>query len=495
MQKKSAKYLLLSIFILTLATRLIIAFTIPNLTYDSYFHVRQVEHITTTGIPIYEDNLSYGGRETFFLPVFHYLAAFFNIFLPIDLVTKLLPNILIASLTIIIYLISQRITKSKHASLFSAFIAGYLPIMYQTNHFSPNSLALPLIFLSIYAFLNIEKKKFLYLYLLSFLVVSLTSSAVSLLLIGLIFYILLSLLEKRRTRKAEIELIIFSLFFFLWIQFLFFKNTLINEGLSFIWQNVPSQIILEYFPNFSIVEVILLIGAIPVLFGIYFIYKSLFKINKPRTYLLISFFLSTGILSWLGLIQFNLALTFVGLILAILFSLSYQSIEDYFYKTKFTKLKKYLPFLTIIILATSTIIPSYNFAMNQNTPSNEEIEAFQWLNENTPQNSKVAASLEEGHLITYYGQRKNMIDDQFTLIEDIEERFNDLNSIFITKFETHALDIFNKYDTDYIVFTTSSKDKLHLRRPGYIHGECFDKVYDNETRVYQIKCKVQQTDE
>ena len=94
--KKKVKYWLLAIFIITLTVRLVLAFTSPNLTYESYFHLRQVEQITETGLPQYQDNLSYGGREIIFPPAFHYLAAFFNLFLPLGFVAKLLPNILIA---------------------------------------------------------------------------------------------------------------------------------------------------------------------------------------------------------------------------------------------------------------------------------------------------------------------------------------------------------------------------------------------------------------
>ena len=78
--KKEHKWLLI-IFLVTFLLRLTLSFIIPNFTYESYFHLRQVEHITETGLPIYEDNLSYGGRTFQFLPFFHYLMSFFNLFL------------------------------------------------------------------------------------------------------------------------------------------------------------------------------------------------------------------------------------------------------------------------------------------------------------------------------------------------------------------------------------------------------------------------------
>ena len=67
------------IFLAVLLLRLVLAFMIPEFTYESYFHLRQVEHIVETGLPFYQDQLSYGGRELAFLPFFHYLAALFGL--------------------------------------------------------------------------------------------------------------------------------------------------------------------------------------------------------------------------------------------------------------------------------------------------------------------------------------------------------------------------------------------------------------------------------
>src|SRR3989338_4678170 len=141
------------IFLAVLLLRLVLAFMIPEFTYESYFHLRQVEHIVETGLPFYQDQLSYGGRELAFLPFFHYLAALFGLFLPVTLVAKILPNLLTALLVPITYLISKKITEHETGS----FIAGFLPILYFTNGFVVNTLFLPLIFTCIYLYLNIEE--------------------------------------------------------------------------------------------------------------------------------------------------------------------------------------------------------------------------------------------------------------------------------------------------------------------------------------------------
>ncbi|MBR9683498.1 hypothetical protein GOV03_03070, partial [Candidatus Woesearchaeota archaeon] len=238
--KRQHKILLL-IILITLIARLCFAFAIPNFTYDSYFHLRQVEHITETGLPLYQDSLSYGGRELVFLPTFHYLMSFFDLFLPLEIFTLVLSNLLFLSLIPLIYLISKKITQNETASLLAAAITAFIPIFWQTNSFSPAHLFLPLIFLAIYSFMNISQKKYIYLYLFSIFLLSLITYATFLLIIGFLFYLLLSKLEEKKILKARVELTLFSVFLFLWIQFLFFKKILLAEGPSFIWQNIPSQ--------------------------------------------------------------------------------------------------------------------------------------------------------------------------------------------------------------------------------------------------------------
>src|SRR3989344_5039774 len=228
----STKTWLWIIVLVTLGTRLYLAFTIPNFTYESYFYLRQVEHVTNTGFPLYHDPLSYGGRDVIYLPLFYYFNAFFDLFLPLELVAKIIPNLLFASLTLIVFLLGKTITKNEPAALFSALIAGFLPILFTPNSFTSLSLFLPLVFLNIYAFLNLQERLHLPLYLLTFLLLCLTSAATFLLVFGQGLYLFLAYLEHKKINPSEREIIIFSLFFYIWSQFLFFKNTFILEGVS-----------------------------------------------------------------------------------------------------------------------------------------------------------------------------------------------------------------------------------------------------------------------
>jgi len=493
------------VFLSVLLIRLVLAFMIPEFTYESYFHLRQVEQIIETGFPLYHDPLSYGGRELAFLPFFHYLAAFFGLFLPITLVAKILPNLLTALLVPITYLISKKMTEHETGSLIAAFIAGFLPILYFTNGFVVNTLFLPLIFTAIYFYLNIEETakkndpklmKYIYIYIAVFFLLCLTSPLAAIMLIGLGIYALLSLLEGKKIYREEIEVMLFSIFLYGWVQFLFFKKSLLDEGISFVWQNIPSTIIAQYFPKFSLGVALVLVSIIPFVAGAVVVYRSLFQLKNQKSFLLISLVIATSILTWLRLIRFRQSLAFFSVVLAILFAAFYKDIEHYIKKTKLSHLQKYLLPLTIIILIFSTVLPAINTAFLQDTPSTEEVATFRWIKENTPPSATILASLDEGHLVTYYSQRKNLIDDRFMLIDDAETRFQSLTSLFTTKFRTEALDLAGQYNIEYFVLTPTAKEKYQLKHElPYITRRCFDTVYQNETTIFKLKCQLGPTNQ
>ncbi len=477
---------------------------IPEFTYESYFHLREVEHIVETGVPFYYDSLSYGGRELAFLPFFHYLGALFSFFLPITLVAKILPNLLTALLIPLCYLISKKMTGHETGSLIAAFIAGFLPILYFTNGFTVTTLFLPLIFLAIYIYLNIEdgiKKNdpklsiYMYFYVATLFLLCITSPLAAILLIGLAIYALLSILEGKKIYRQEVEIMLFSLFLYIWVQFIFFKKSLLEEGISFVWQNVPSQILSQYFPKFSLGVALVLVSIIPFLAGAVVVYRSLFQLKDQKSFLLISLVIATSALTWLRFIRFRQSLAFFSVVLAILFSIFYQDLEGYLRKTKLTWLQKYFLPLTIFILLFSTVLPAINTALYQDVPSREEAKAFTWLKDNTPPSTAVLSTLDEGNLVTYYGKRKNLMDDRFMLIPDVDTRFQALTSLYTTKFQTEAVDLADQYGIEYFVITPSAREKYGIRdKMSYITKRCFEMVYQNETSIYKLKCHLQSTE-
>ena len=257
--------------------------------------------------------------------------------------------------------------------------------------------------------MNIEKKKFVTLFMISAFLISTIHPISFLLVMGLLIYLLLVKLENLKQSKAELELILFTIFLIIWIQFLIFKDAFLTHGLSIIWQNLPQEALSLYFGQVNIITALLSIGLLPMIGGIYATYKYLFREKNKNIYLLISFALAITPLLWLKLIQLTTGLAFLGVVFVLLFAKYSELFMNYFKKTRVSYL---IPafIIFIILFFISSIIPSYYFTQQaiEGAPSDAEIEALQWLNKNSETNATILATLYQGHLVTAVAERKNI---------------------------------------------------------------------------------------
>jgi asparagine N-glycosylation enzyme membrane subunit Stt3 len=120
--------LLILIFLLTFAFRLYFVYQVEGFSSNAYFHIREVESISDKGSLTRFDELSYGGREILYPPIFHYFLAFFDLFFPLNFVLKVIPELLISFLVIIVYKIAKEMTKDENSALLAALISGFVPL-------------------------------------------------------------------------------------------------------------------------------------------------------------------------------------------------------------------------------------------------------------------------------------------------------------------------------------------------------------------------------
>ncbi len=488
MKLKPRYIILITLFIAYFGTRVYFALQTPYFTDDySYFVLRQVDHITKTGRPLINDDLSYGGRTHVFMPLYFYILAGFALFFPKIIVIKIINNFFASTLILAIYLICSKIVKNRKISLICAIVAASIPtyINETLTSISTTSLVVPGGFFLLYLFLNIEKDKLDYLILLTLLIVLSSASAI-LIVLGLIIFVLLCYLENAPLEKIELEYVAFFVFFFLWTNFIIFKEAFLKHGLSIIWSNIPSNVFSTYFTNINIAQAVSSIGLLPFVFGTYTTYNYLLKKKSKNVSLFISLFLSTFLLFILKLIQTNLAFVMMGISLVILFG---KFLRDFILSMKKTKLAKFTNLaiiIVIILLLITQLIPGFILMTKNNNIKKEYIDGFIWLKNNTKKDSVVIAIPEEGNLITYYGERKNIIDTDFLLIKDIEVRYKDVESVFTQKFRIEALRILEKYNVDYIMFTEKAKEKYGIEDIAYIHDECFDLVLNRTVQIYKV---------
>ncbi len=486
--------ILIIIFVLVLSIRLYMAFQTDQFSSgQDYFMVQQIEHIKETGMPLVQDELSYGGRfhsEPF---LFYYIIAFFALFIKTTVATKLMVNLFATSLIFITYLIAKRITKSSRAAIITSFISGFIPIYVETtvNTLSSYSIIIPLMFLMVYFLLTVEDHpKKVNWFIITLILSLLISPSTILLILGLLFYLVLVRIESLKQSKAELELIVFSTFFSIWFLLILYKKAFLQHGLSIIWQNIPSQLIQEYFINFNILEAIYEIGIIPFIFGIYIVYSYIFKEKNRYIYLLIGFFLSTFILLWLKLIKLNLGFIILSIILTLLFSQYLKLFLIYLKKTRFIRYEKGFITVIILIFILTSIIPSIIYANKsvKNAFTPKEMDALQWLRENTMPNSTIATSLEEGFLINYIAKRKNIMDSDFLLMDNIDQRYKDLTTIFTSPFETESIRLMAKYEASYIYLSNRTKQEFKIDNLNQLGKKCFDLLYRDEIYIYRLVC-------
>ncbi|MFC1801163.1 hypothetical protein ACFLZB_01770 [Nanoarchaeota archaeon] len=497
MKIKKEIVILLVIFLLTFGTRLFLVLPAENFSANAYFDLRQVEHIKETGLPLYQDELSYGGRTLLFPPFFHYSLALFNIFLPLELVGKVIPNLMISCLVFVVYLIAKKLTKQKEAALFTAFISGFVPVIFAKTIFSVSiyCLILPLMFLGLYSLMNIDKKKYVYLSILIIVVLSLTSSMAVLLILGLLVYLVFSEVEILKRNRSETELIIFATFVFFWIQFLFYKNAFLSHGLALVWRNIPDQLLAQQFSSISIFSALIQIGFIPFICGIFIIYKYVLKEKNKYIYMYVSLAMVVTLLLWLRLIDPVMGLMFLGLSLTILFAQFFKMFFDYLKRTKFNRFKTGIIVVMVGIFVLTSVWPSFSYASDErdNLVSDELIQALQWLSKETPKDSTILGNLREGYLITAVAQRKNVMDTNFLLIGDSNEIFDDVELIYSTTHQIQAVDLLNKYDVDYIIISNYTKNFYDIESLDYEEESCIKIAYKtSKIKIFKTTCKIEE---
>src|SRR3989344_399443 len=475
MKNKYLKILFI-IFFLSLFFNLYLSFSSPYLNNDkSYFNLRVIDNIKSTGLPIFYDNLSYGGRYLLIQPLFYYI---FTILSFIPLCFKIFPALLISSLVIINYFIAKEITNDERSSLFTALLSGFIPIYSKVliNQFSVYNLVLPLIAFMILCFIKLENKKYLKWFILGSFLLPLVHSSSFLFLFILLFYILLMNAEDLKLTRLKKETLIFSFFLIFLINILFFKKAFLQYGFSVAYGNNP----LNY--TFDVFQIIYLLGIIPLILGIFGLYQGFFKLKKEPIILISSMILGVLFLLLLNIITFEIGLLFLSFGLVISSSLAIKNLFIYLDKTKASHLKKSITILFVLLFVVLSLIPTYTGYEKEFV----DLSDFEWIKENSNRNDVILTYLDHGHLVTYFNERQNFIDDNFLLAPDPHERLNDVNLIYSGWSYNKALEILHEYSVDYIYINEDVKKFYNIDDLEYIQdGECIREVKRN---IYKVVC-------
>lgn len=483
------------IFLLALALRIYLSSFNAAFDYDSYFALRQAENIRETGLPLYDDPLSYSGRSLIFPPLFYYLLAGFSLIMPLEAAADFLPNLLLSGLAIIVFMIAKNLTKNRTAALMSAFFAAFVPIAYSTIDSVPvSSLSLLLAFFICYAFLRIDEKGWASITLIASILLLLTESSIFVLLLCFVLFFVILVLQQEKPSMREREITVFLFFLGIWYHIILYKKAFFINGLSVIWQNLPSPLLSSYFQEINFFSLFYAVGVIPLLLGVYAIYHVFFKVKSRAANLFISFAIISFALLWFKLIPIGTGLLFLSISIIILSSHSIKNLLVGFSKTKIASRERMI-IIGLLLLFIITTLPPLLSSANRTVPSGEDLKALRWIRENTPVGSVVFGSVKEGFLINYAADRRNIIDSNFILIRNINQKYADAEALFNLRLESEAVRLINQYSIDYILLSRRSIDERNITSLFYAEPDCFEIAYDDSgtggAMVYRfLGCKI-----
>lgn len=480
--------ILFAIFFVTLLFRA--AFSAQTATFSddsAYYNLRHIGHISQSAQPLIYDEFSYGGRYIIDSNIFHYIFAGFRAFLPDFVVFKILPELFFALLIFSVYGIAKRLTDNEISPLIAAFISGFIPIFIENtiNTISIYSIVFPLVFYQAYCLMNIETHKVKFA-VLSF-VLPLVHPFAAILALSFLFYLILLNLESIKVKRQSREAIIFYTMLVLLISFILYKKAFLSFGLNALMQNIPGALLDSYFVNINVFSLISGIGIIPLILGAIGIIFGIAWEKKEPAFLLSAMILADFALLFLRLISFTVGMAFLGILLAIMCSVSIQKAIAYVKMTKFARHKTMIFACFMLLILLTLVVPSY-FAAERaiaSSVSSDDIMALEWIRENTPEDATILGNINEGNEIAAIAERKNVADNAFLFAPD---RYNDVYTMLTTESLVKATQLMGKYSVDYVLVSEKTLKDYNMEGLKYASESCLMAEYSERAKVYRIVC-------
>lgn len=494
-----SSWAILAVCALTLiifAVRLTLSITTPYFSDDaSYFTVRQLDHILEHGKPFSEDSFVFGGRQVIVQPYWYLLVPLAKI-TSSSTAIKIFSNVVGSFLILCVFFMALAITKSPTASLFSGIAMALSPIFVTTtiNTANPLGLVMMLVILSIYflfksSLADEPQSRWLYFIaaLLSYMAGIILHISASILLAGLLLFLILSRTEKISAPKIYEQYWITCFTLTLWLMLLFYRDVLLMHGFSSFYQNIPFELRANNFLENNVFVLIGTIGVLPLLAAIYAFLQTA-ELRKFRGIFIVSSLgLSALGLGLLTIIPLVIAGAYIAVASSILVSPAYMYLQQATGKMKITVRPAILAttvFLALLITLGGPIVAS---ALQETRFLPQPDQGLAEFLSTVEPSAIIIASPNYGQFLVYQTQRSVAFDENFLLVPDAQQRYASLGKIYSSKFINDVLVVTNSYGTG----KTS---------PGYIVSRsplpaapsvCLEEVFRNANHyVYRTDCQV-----
>lgn len=489
MKLKQTTVLLIVLLIFVLLAKLIVLSDIDSPAYDSYYGMRQVENIKSTGVPIVNDNLSYQGRTNTLDFFVYYILAFFSVFVPIKLLF-LFGGVLVGlGSLVLIFLIARKLYANRWVALIVTVLGALSTVIFSSSlaTLTSSSLFLLVYLGMIYAFISFSRNENQIVWFLILAVVgTLLSSLMLPLVLAFVIYFLLVKLENLKTRYKEVELVGFTGLFVIWYHLILYRSLFELHGSRVLWDSVPRELLSVFFQKLSLPLMVALIGVLPFILGLYAIYHSLF--TQRRRYLL---FVTSLALSFIGLLFMGFLPVLDGLLFTtvsfiLLSGFAIKQLNAYFNKMNFARVKYFLVAL-LIVLSLVNFVPIIISGSQIQSPSIDETEFLESLS--LPKDATIFANIQEGQFISYYAGEKTFYDERFTLAPQPQRRYEDAQTIFLSTSKTKTLSLLNYYDIHYVYLSQLTRSEYNVSTYLFENDPCFKLVGQSEqSQLYEVRC-------
>lgn len=480
--------LLFLLFLFVLGFRLYFAFQTSQFNTDNaYFHFRHIDSLVKENKILFYDDLSYGGRFILYPPLFHIIMAllsFGSIFM-----LKFIPEFFISLTVFVVYIIAKEISGSSYAALFSALLSSFYPILFieTLNNISVYSLVIPLLLIMLYSLLKLDEKVYLWVFIVSSFLLPLIHPSAFIFVVTVVIYFILLAGGALTPTKLKKEAVLFSMLLIILFEFIIYKKAFLQYGANVLWQNIPSNILIDKFRDLSVLDLLFGVGLLPLVLGSIGIYIGIVKEKIKIAYMFASFAITVLLLLVFRFLTISVGLMYFGIVLSIFSAYSVVAIYKYLDKLKFSHLKTIFVSLLLVLFLVSSFSPSFFAAKNSNDIAINKVKQVKWFSINTAPGSVILGDTEEGNLIAAIGNRTNVIDSNFLLAPDPLVRTRDVDTIYTTASEAVAMSLIKKYNINVIYLSYDTRELYNITKLRYAEGsKCFESLREN--RYYVVKC-------
>lgn len=380
----------------------------------SYEHLTYAQHISETGLPLLEDDMSWNGAFYDYAPLYHYLVAFVAIFTTIPLAAIIVTNIAGLFIPYLVYKLTEHVSTHQSAPAITAIASAAIPLLYAHTVIdtTPFTLAIVLVLLTLHVFLNtLRNPQHQTTLIITTTALALTSPLALIVAFGALLGLIIQQAQKQAVSKRLTEATLLLLFVSIWAALITYNNTIREHGMHTFWLYVN--------PAFSFVEIVAGIGILTVLAGSFGAFKYLSNKSTNQAYTIIGVcILITGLLI-LGVMQTHKAIILLGLLMLPLCSYVINSYAQNKYKSRIPNIYTIGAVIIAAVFVLTHLTPAAVSAAEQipRAVTNQQIELVTQLPQST---DTYLWSQETGYLLNYYGHKSIITNNLYASKESTE---------------------------------------------------------------------------